>query len=140
MYGYNIVLKLGSTPKQLLAVTQDDLSISAIIKESITKDDSGVTQREVTGHDVTFTVAGVVSNTAGTLTRLTRDEILQLSLATGSGAAIAFSYECASGAKLSGTAIITGFNESTPASIDQDATYGLNLQTTGTVTYTAATS
>jgi len=140
MYGYNVILKLGSTPKQLLAVTQDDLNISAVIKESITKDDSGVTKRKVTGHDVTFTVAGIASNEPGNLTRLTRDEVLEMSLETGASAEINFSYLCDSGATLSGKAIITGYNESTPASIDQDPTYGLNLQTTGDVTYTAATS
>ena len=92
MYGYNILLKLGATPKQLLAVTQDDFSLSAIIKESITKDDQGQTQRTVTGHDATFSVAGLATNETGNLVRLTRDEILELSLKKGSEAIIDFAY------------------------------------------------
>lgn len=138
MYGYNILLKLGATPKQLLAVTQDDFSLSAIIKESITKDDQGQTQRTVTGHDATFSVAGLATNEKGNLVRLTRDEILELSLKKGSEAIIAFQYAFEGGATISGNAIITGYNESASASVDQDPTYGLNLQTTGDLTYTAA--
>lgn len=138
MYGYNILLKLGATPKQLLAVTQDDFSLSAVIKESITKDDQGQTQRTVTGHDATFSVAGLATNEKGSLVRLTRDEILDLSLKKGSEAIIDFSYSFQGGATVTGKAIITGYNESSAASVDQDPTYGLNLQTTGDLTYTAA--
>lgn len=138
MYGYNIILKLGSTPKQIVAVTQDDFSVSAVMKESITKDDLGQTKRTVTGHDATFTVAGLATNDAGSLVRLTRDDILDMSLKKGSEAIIAFQYLFEGGATVSGNAIITGYNESATASVDQDPTFGLNLQTTGDITYAAA--
>lgn len=138
MYGYNIILKLGSTPKQVVAVTQDDFSLSAILKESITKDDQGATQRTVTGHDATFSVAGLATNDKGTLVRYTRDEVVELSLKKGAEAVIPFSYTFEGGATLTGNAIITGYNESSSATVEQDPTFGLNLQTTGDLTYTPA--
>ena len=45
--GYNIALAVDG--KTLCGRTQDDLTIAAKVKESITKDDQGETQRQVTG-------------------------------------------------------------------------------------------
>ncbi len=52
MEGYNIALKLNG--KTIVGRTQDDLTIAAKIKESLTKDDAGETQYSVNGHDVTI--------------------------------------------------------------------------------------
>ena len=56
--GYNIALTIGG--KTLCGRTQDDLTIAAKVKESITKDDEGETQRRITGHDVSFSVSGLI--------------------------------------------------------------------------------
>ena len=53
--GYNVSVSIGG--KTILARTQEDLTIAAQVKESITKDDQGVTRRKVTGHDVSFRIS-----------------------------------------------------------------------------------
>ena len=50
--GYNIAFKIGGST--LAGRTQDDLTIAARTKESITKDDQGATQSSINGHDITF--------------------------------------------------------------------------------------
>ena len=49
--GYNIALKLDTDQCTLAGRTQDDLTIAARTKESLTKDDSGSPQVAVVGHD-----------------------------------------------------------------------------------------
>ena len=56
--GYNISFKIGD--KVLAGRTQDDLTIAARTKESLTKDDAGATQVAVSGHDITFHDQGSV--------------------------------------------------------------------------------
>lgn len=129
MLGYNIYLQINN--KKLVAVTQDDLTIAARIKESITKDNAGVKQRTVTGHDVSFSVAGLVDVTASESV-LTRDDVMALSLVTGSSAAVPVKYFATGGDTYEGSAIITGYSESASASDEDDATYGLNLEINGT--------
>ena len=71
--GYNIALKLST--KTVCGVTQDDLSISALTKDSITKDDAGVIQSAVTGHEITFKVTGLITvSSTATPTPLLRDD------------------------------------------------------------------
>ena len=128
--GYNIALTIGG--KTLCGRTQDDLTIAAKVKESITKDDEGETQRRVTGHDVSFSVSGliVVGNTEAT--KLDRDDVMALALAKGSNAEVTVVYSCASGDSYTGTAIITNYTESSNS--EDDATYGLDLQISGDFT------
>ena len=128
--GYNIALTIGG--KTLCGRTQDDLTIAAKVKESITKDDHGETQRRVTGHDVSFSVSGlvVVGNTEAT--KLDRDDVMALALAKGSGAEVAVVYSCSGGDSYTGTAIITNYTESSNS--EDDATYGLDLQISGDFT------
>ena len=91
--GYNIALTMGG--KTLLGRTQDDLSISAIVKESITKDDAGVRQRAVTGHDVSFRVSALLEIGVGSaVNKMDRDDVIALALAKGSAAIVAVSYTC----------------------------------------------
>lgn len=129
--GYNIALKLGS--KTLVGVTQDDLTISNPTKTSITKDDAGVKQKKVTGHEGAFKVSGVmkVDTTTGTATVLDSDDILALALGTSP---TAFTYNRGTGKALSGNCIITGYSESSSADPDTDATYTLDCETTGALT------
>ena len=59
--GYNIAFKLsvGNTEKTIAGRTQDDLTIAARTKESLTKDDQGNARVSVTGHDVTFRASNI---------------------------------------------------------------------------------
>ena len=134
--GYNISLQMGG--KTLLGRTQDDLSISAIVKESITKDDNGVRQRAVTGHDVSFRVSALLCLNSGSSTaQLDRDDVIAMALATGSSAIIAVTYSCVGGDTYTGNAIITGYTESSSADPETDSTVSLDLQSTGAFTKSA---
>ena len=127
MEGYNIALQVDG--KTLAGRTQDDLSISAVTKESLTKDDKGNAQQKVTGHNVTFKAAGLMDNTKGEATALTRDEVIAMSLLTGDDAVIPVRYGAEGGKIYGGNAIITGYTESTNA--QGEATYGLDLTISG---------
>lgn len=128
--GYNISLQINQ--KTILGRTQEDLSISAVVKESITKDDAGVMQRSVVRHDVTFSVSALLSlNGSDTATKLDRDDVIALALTTGSSAIVPVKYLCTGGATYGGNAIITGYSESSGADPDSNTTLSLNLQITG---------
>lgn len=127
--GYNIALNINS--KTVLGRTQEDLTIAAVVKESITKDDNGVTQRSVVRHDVTFRVSALLSLNGTTSTKLDRDDVIALALATGSNAIIPVQYLCEGGDTYGGNAIITGYSESSSADADADTTLSLDLQITG---------
>lgn len=128
--GYNISLSIGG--KTILGRTQDDLSIAAVTKTSITKDDQGVQQEKVVRHDVTFKVSALLSiNAANESTQMDRDDVIALALATGSSAVVAVLYTCTGGATYGGNAIITGYSESSSAEVDSDTTLSLDLKIIG---------
>lgn len=128
--GYNIALKVGN--KTLAGRTQDDLSITPTTKESITKDDAGNKQSRVTGHEVTFSCQGLVDVTAGATTKMSRDEIIALALATGSSAEVTVLYTCSGGASYTGTAVPTGYTESSNS--EDEATYSIDFRVSGAFT------
>ena len=127
--GYNIAFKIGN--KTFAGRTQDDLTIAAKTKESLTKDDSGSTQVSITGHDVTFRATGLIDVTGGA-NILDRDDIIVDVLKTGSAAVLAFTYTTTSGKTLSGNCVITNYSESSNSS--DDATYTVDFRVTGAVT------
>lgn len=131
--GYNIAFKIGGST--FAGRTQDDLTIAARTKESITKDDQGSTQSSINGHDITFRATGLVDVTGGT-NILDRDDIIEDVLKTGSSAILAFTYTTTGGKVLSGNCVITNYSESSNA--EDDATYTIDLRTTGSVTFAAA--
>lgn len=128
--GYNIAFKLGT--KTLAGRTQDDLTIAARTKESLTKDDSGDAQVAVTGHDITFRATGLVDTTS--TTQINRDDLIADALLTGSSAVLAFTYTAPSGTSISGNCVITNYSESSNSS--DDATYTVDFRVTGSVTTT----
>ena len=131
--GYNIKLTIGG--KTLAGRTQDSLNISAITKESITKDDNGKKQIAVVGHDVTFSVSALMEIiSAEEATKLDRDDVIALSLKTGAEAVVAIEYALEGGDTYQGNAVITGYTEDSSASADSDTTVSLNLQVTGDFT------
>ena len=129
MVGYNIALKLNT--KTILGRTQDDLTIAARTKESLTKDDQGNAKKVVTEHDVSFKVSSLLEVGATGNTQLDRDEVIALALQTGTEAVIPLRYECEGGDTYGGNAIITGYSESSSANPDEDATISLDLEISG---------
>ena len=121
--GYNVYLTTSS--KTFVAVTSDELSVDPKTKESTTKDDAGVKNKRVTSHTYNFTVNGILDVTDDTSSRLNNDAIIALAY---SKQPITIVYDRGNGANYTGTAIPTGYTETTPADPDEDSTYGLQLR------------
>ena len=79
--GYNIAFKIGG--KTIAGRTQDDLTIAARTKESLTKDDQGAAQVAVTGHDITFRATGLVELGSDTSAKSFRNTMIANALKTG---------------------------------------------------------
>lgn len=126
--GYNISISVNGNT--ILGRTQDDLTIAAQVKESITKDDQGVKQYAVTGHDITLKCSGLIGVTAsGQTTQLSCADVMALALKKSSdtgGCDVTIAYS--GGGSVSGTGIITGYNESSSADPDSDSTYSVDLK------------
>ena len=121
--GYNVYLtKSGST---FVGVTSDEMNVETNTKESTTKDDAGTKKKRVTSHAVNFRVSGLLDITDDTESRLNNDAIMALAMAKASFTIV---YERGDGTNYSGTAIVTGYTESTPADPDSDSTYSLSLR------------
>jgi hypothetical protein len=130
--GYNIALKVGN--KTLAGRTQDDLSITPTTKESITKDDAGNKESRVVGHEVTFSCQGLVDVTSSSTTKMNRDDIIALALATGNAAEVTVVYTCEGGDTYTGSAVCTGYSESSNS--EDEATYTVDFKISGAFTAT----
>ena len=129
--GYNIALQLGE--KTCIGRTQEDLTVTPTVKESITKDDAGAKQFSVVGAEVTFKVSGLMEFDGTTSTKLDSNALLEQSLKTGSEAEISAQYyRGANGAAYAGTVIMTGYSESSNS--EDDATYTADFKVTGAFT------
>ena len=135
--GYNIAFKYhvpahGMVPAAdytMAGRTQDDLTISAKIQERLTKDDAGVTNIVVVGHDVTFRASGLIIVGTDT-TLMDRDAILAQMLG---GSSFDFVYLAEDGGELSGKCVMTNYTESSNAS--DDATWTADFRTDGELDY-----
>lgn len=125
--GYNVAFKISG--KTVVGRTQDDLTIAARVKESLTKDDQGDTQREVIGHDVTFKASALMVVSNSDAAKMDRDDVIAIALAKGSSAVVPVTYEATGGDTYGGNAIITNYTESSNAS--DDATISIDFQITG---------
>jgi len=127
--GYNIAfkLKVGNSFLTLAGRTQDDLTIAARTKESLTKDDAGATQVAISGHDITFRATGLVDLTSEAA--ITRDTLLGYALQTGGSAVFDFQYATNGNDLLSGECVITNLSESSNAS--DDATLTVDFRVLG---------
>ena len=130
--GYNIAFKIGG--KTFAGRTQDDLTIAARTKESLTKDDAGATQVSVSGHDITFRATGIVELGSDTSAKMFRNTMIATALLTGSSAVLAFKYMPTGGQAYGGNCIITNYSESSNSS--DDATYTIDFRVTGEMTTT----
>ena len=125
MEGYNIAFKIGT--KTLVGRTQDDITIAARVKESLTKDDAGAPQVAVSGHDITFRATGLVDVTSETA--ITRDALIAKALLTSSSAVFDFQYATNGNDLLSGQCVITNLSESSNSS--DDATLTVDFRVVG---------
>lgn len=130
MEGYNIAFKIGG--KTLAGRTQDDITVAARTKESLTKDDNGATQVSIVGHDITFRATGLVEVGTDTGTKMFRNTILADALKTGTQAVLTFTYVATGGASYTGSCVITNYSESSNAS--DEATYTVDFRVTGSMT------
>lgn len=131
--GYNIAFKVNG--KTFAGRTQDDLTITPTTKESITKDDQGQRQIMVTGNEVTFSCQGMVEVSGSSTSRMLRDDIIDMALATGSGAVYPFVYDCEGGQSYSGNAVCTGYSESSNS--EDTATWTISFKVSGSMTASA---
>lgn len=127
MEGYNFRFKVGG--KNFIGVTQDDMTITPTTKESITKDDAGARKRAVTGQDITFRVSGIMDLNGTSGTDNDMDDIIELALSKGDNAEVTFVYTRGTGQAYTGTAVMTGYTETTPA--EGDATYTIDFAVSG---------
>jgi len=117
-------VKLTTSSKTFVGVTSDELSIDTATKESTTKDDNGVKSKRVTSHTFNFTVSGLLSiddDYAG----LDSDAIMALAIANTSFTIV---YDRGNGDNYTGTAVVAGYTETTPADPDEDSSYSLQLR------------
>ena len=113
--------------------TQDDLTIAAKVKESLTKDDAGATQVSVTGHDITFRATGNIT-AADTSGGSGRNTMIANALKTGSQAVLTFLYMGTGLTSYTGSCVITNYTESSNAS--DEATWTIDFRVTGNMTTT----
>lgn len=129
--GFNFFLQLMG--KNIGGETQSDLSISSTEKSSLTKADKGNAQTEVSGHEVTVNVSGVmVINDDGTTEELDVDILIEQSLKTGADSIIPFVYTRGEAKAYKGNCIITSYGESTNA--QGEATWSLTIKVSGKMT------
>lgn len=126
-FGYNFGFKLNE--KSCVGVTQDDLSVAPKTKESITKADKGNASSIITGHDITFTVAGVMAKKEEAEIFLDSDDILELALKKGEEAILPFIYSRGDLKSYKGNFSITGYSESSGS--EDMGTYTLNCKVVG---------
>ena len=134
MEGYNISTTING--KTILGRTQDNLTITAKIKESLTKDDAGVTRKRVTGHDAKITANGlcILDTASAQATKLDRDNVLELVLKTGDDAVFPVVYGATDSDKYNGAAIISDFSEDSNSSADADPSWRMTIQFTTELT------
>lgn len=129
--GFDFFLQLMG--KNIGGETQSDLSISSTEKTSLTKADKGNAQTEVSGHEITVNVSGVmVINDDGTTEVLDVDILIEQSLKTGADSIIPFVYTRGEAKAYKGNCVITSYSESTNA--EGEATWSLTIKVSGAMT------
>lgn len=128
--GYNFLFSFNG--KRIAGVTQDDLDIQPVVKESLTKDDQGATQYEVTGQTIDITVAGLIDIDATDTTKLHADDLMGLGLATGANSKVPFVYTRSTGQAYQGTAVVNGYSESTNA--EDYGSFSIKFRISGNLT------
>lgn len=124
--GFEIIFQaeIGGQKKLFAGTTSNTFSINPKVKESITKEDKGTTNKKITGYDTEFTVEGVmeINEEEEKTTRLDVHDIIALVTA---GEPVDYVYGgTAEGDKIyKGKMVITAYSETTDA--EGEATYSL---------------
>ena len=117
--GYDIIFQavVGEQKKLFAGTKSNNFNLNPKVKESITKEDKGTSNKKITGYDTEFTVDGVMEiNEAEEKTkRLDRNDVIDLVMA-GDPTPGHTAYK--------GKMVIPGYSESTDA--EGEATYSLN--------------
>ena len=121
--GYNVYLTQGG--KTFVGVTSDEVAIEPNTKESVTKADAGVVQKRVTSHTTNITVSGLMEVSGSDSSVLYNDDIMALAMGNSTFTVV---YVRGDGSNYTGTAIVSGYSEGTPADPDEDSTYSLQLR------------
>ena len=138
--GYNLVVKVkdGATEKLMAGITSNKFAITPTVKESLTKNDKGTPSRKTTGYSWELEGSGFVSiNGTGETSQIDRNDLIRM---TKAGTAVEVMYGNIKSGNVvqKGTAIITGYDEDSPA--DDEATFSISLGGSGDLTdYTVPT-
>ena len=121
--GFNILFRQGD--KLFAGTTSNTFTLTPKVKESLTKEDKGTTNKIVTGYDSEFSADGVmeINEEEQKAKRIDREDIIKLAKA---GEVLDFIYgDPAVGSTVQkGKMIITSYSETTNA--DGEATYSLS--------------
>jgi len=133
--GYNILFKIDG--KTIVGTTQDDMEITANVKEVIYKSLQGNSEVSVTGHKFAFSAQGLMMlDDAQAPAEIDSDAMFEKALKNGSEAVLPFVYTRATGQAYKGSCVITSYKES--AGSEDNATWNASFQCTGAVTKLAA--
>lgn len=125
--GYDIIFQaeVGGQKKLFAGTKSNNFSLNPKVKESITKEDRGTSNKKITGYDTEFTVDGVmeINEEAEKTIRLDRNDVIDLVMA---GDPLDFVYGNTAPGNIvyKGKMVITNYSESTDA--EGEATYSLN--------------
>lgn len=128
-FGYNVALKIDD--KIIVGTTSNSFDLTKKIKESITKEDAGVTKKVCIGYDYAFSIENLATllDAANVANQLGRDEILALALLNSP---VDFTYTMAGGKGYSGSVLITSYSEKSDS--ENEVTLSLNLTSNGDLT------
>lgn len=135
--GYNILLKLNS--KKIAGTTANSFGIKPKIKESLIKDDDGISQSEVIGYDSEFSVSGLmILNEGGESSNF--EDVGTLRAAAMAGTLIPFVYgdKNSGGKTLIGNLLITDYKEDTDS--ENIGTYSISCKVSGVLTESTSNS
>lgn len=125
--GYDIIFsaEVGGQKKLFAGTKSNSFSINPKVKESITKEDKGTSNKKITGYDTEFGIEGVIeiNEEAEKTKRLDRNDIIDLVM-TGDPLDFAYGDPAPGNTIYKGRMVITAYSESTDA--EGEATYSLN--------------
>lgn len=136
---YNILIKIGD--KKLGGMTDNDMDIEAVVRESLSKYDQGVARKEVVNHTATFSVSGSITkhNETANTEFADSDDMLEYALKTNDDANFEFVYMRADMKAYQGKMIIKSYKESAGDDATAAATYSMSCEVVGSLTEVTGT-
>jgi len=133
--GYNFLLKVNG--KYLAGLTDSDLDLEAVVRESLTKYDQGITRSVVTGHTCSFSVSGKIAKKTEDSQFVDSDDMMSLSLKKGTEAEFPFIYLRGDLKAYSGTCIISSYKETASDEATAAATFSMSCKVQGELVETS---